>query len=156
MSGRVYFTILDILEYIPSNEFRWDKAINFVSNKLNPYFTATMGSYCDNISNFRKSYKLEPIYVPVDNCLEVHSGQLFILRDIVNNGAPITNFPMLTEDTILKEIAVISASDSSDSESDGPPPLISASDSSDSESDGPPPLISTSDSSDSESDGSPL
>lgn len=102
MSDRVYFTILDIHKYIPCDEFNWGKAIDLVTSKLNPYFAATMGSYCDNISNFRESYESDPIYVPVDNYPEVNSGQLFMLEDIVNNTEPITNFPILTKDPVLK------------------------------------------------------
>ena len=78
------------------------RAIDLVTSKLNPYFAATMGSYCDNISNFRKSYESDPIYVPVDNHPEVNSGQLFMLKDIVNNTEPVTNFPILTKDPVLK------------------------------------------------------
>ena len=102
MTDRVYFTILDIHKYIPSDEFNWGRAIDLVTSKLNPYFAATMGSYCDNISNFRESYESDPIYVPVDNHPEVNSGQLFMLKDIVNNTEPITNFPILTKDPVLK------------------------------------------------------
>tara|TARA_B100000401_G_scaffold430082_1_gene364429 strand:+ start:693 stop:1286 length:594 start_codon:yes stop_codon:yes gene_type:complete len=102
MTEHVYFTILNIHKYIPSDEFNWSKAIDLVSCKLSPYFAATMGSYCDNISNFRESYESDPIYVPIDNCPEISSGQLFMLRDIVNNTGPITNFPILTKDPVLK------------------------------------------------------
>lgn len=103
MKERVYFTIINIQEYISSDEFCWDKAINLVSKKLYPYFAATMGSYCDNIANFRKSYKSEPIFIPIDNCPERTSGQLFMLKDIVNNTESVTNFPILTIDPILKK-----------------------------------------------------
>lgn len=103
MTDRVYFTILDIHKYIPCDEFNWGKAIDLVTSKLNPYFAATMGSYCDNISNFRESYESDPIYVPVDNYPEVNSGQLFMLKDIVNNTESITNFPILTKDPVLKD-----------------------------------------------------
>ena len=101
MTNRVYFTIIDIQKYIPSDEFCWSKAIDLVSSKLSPYFIATTGTYCDDISNFRESYKSEPIYVPVDNCPEASSGQLFMLRDIINNdlNAFITEFNLLNQTT---------------------------------------------------------
>ncbi len=103
MTNRVYFTIIDIQKYIPSDEFCWSKAIDLVSSKLSPYFIATTGTYCDDISNFRESYKSEPIYVPVDNCPEASSGQLFMLRDIINNTDCVSDSPLLTKDPVQKQ-----------------------------------------------------
>ena len=161
MTERVYFTILDIHKYIPDNEFSWSKAIDLVSYKLNPYFVATMGSYCDNISHFRESYESDPIYVPIDNCPEINSGQLFMLKDIVNNSEPITNFPILTKDPVLKNyyssfnIDHIDGSNFGGTDDSIVVPNCnfninisqnSKYNNSESESDGPPPLISGSDS----------
>ena len=100
----MYYTILDINEYFAANnlKFSWEKSLEFVNMKLQPYYKVHNGSYCPDIEQFKNCYDKEPIYVPIDNRPEVKSGQLFTLIDIVNNP---NNIPILktSDQTVIKD-----------------------------------------------------
>ena len=71
----MYYTILDINEYFVANnlEFSWDKSLEFINMKLQPYYEVHNGTYCPDIDKFKNCYDKEPIYVPIDNRPEVKS-----------------------------------------------------------------------------------
>lgn len=88
----MFFTIVNIDDYIKNNDFSWTKAHKIIRKKLAPKYTTVHATYCSNIQYFKNAYDIPPTFVSIDNKPEITSGQLFTLIDITQ---PKQEYPIL-------------------------------------------------------------
>lgn len=98
----IFYTIIDSSDYLPSEEFDWEKMMDIINSKLSPKFKACEGTFCPDVKFFLEAYNERPIFIPLDGKSPREKGQLFTLVDLKNDPEGYTSI-LTTDPTVLAE-----------------------------------------------------